>query len=276
MAIITLTTDFGTKDHSVGAVKGHILSEMPAVTIVDISHNISPFNILEAAYILKNAYHHFPAGTIHIIGVDSEPSPENKSLIVALNGHYFIGGDNGIISLIAENNSPDNIAEFNVPNLVRNSFPVLNNFCVVACHLARGGKLEVVGKPITKLKDVKDFEPRITNNGNSISGNIIYIDAYGNVVTNISKTLFEAYRNGREFEIIARREKLKKIYNSYNEFIDFDLSANQRKGDGDFIALFNTTGMIELAIYKSNLQGAGSAATLIGLKYQDLITINFL
>ena len=83
MAIITLTTDFGHKDHFVGAIKGTILSNLPEASVVDISHSISPFNIQECAYILKNAYRSFPAGTVHIVGVDSEQSEENQHIVGA-------------------------------------------------------------------------------------------------------------------------------------------------------------------------------------------------
>ena len=100
MSIITLTTDFGTKDHFVGAVKGTIYHELPDARIVDISHHISPFNITETAYILKNAYKSFPEGSIHIIGVDSELNAENKHIALKLDNHYFICPDNGVISLL--------------------------------------------------------------------------------------------------------------------------------------------------------------------------------
>ena len=90
MAIITLTTDFGEKDHYAGAIKGTIYSESEDFKIVDISHSIKPFNILEAAYIIQNAYKSFPKGTIHIIGIDSELNQENKHIAVKLDDHYFI------------------------------------------------------------------------------------------------------------------------------------------------------------------------------------------
>lgn len=276
MAIITLTTDFGIKDHFVGAIKGTILSNLPEVNIVDISHAISPFNIQECAYILKNAYRSFPVGTVHIVGVDSELSPENQHIAVLVDGHYFISANNGVISLITSEIAPDNIVEINIPDINHGSFPVLNVFVQVACHIARGGKLEVVGKSFKNLRELREFEPRISNDGKTISGNVIYIDNYGNVVTNIQRALFEAYRNGRNFEIIARTNKIKAIHDSYNGLINFDLDKGQRKGPGDALALFNSTGYIELAIYKSDLNTVGGAATLLGLGYRDTVTINFL
>ncbi|MEO9511086.1 MAG: SAM-dependent chlorinase/fluorinase [Flavobacteriaceae bacterium] len=276
MAIITLTTDFGLKDHFAGAIKGTILSNLPEVHIVDISHAVGPFNIQECAYILKNAYRSFPSGTVHLIGVDSELSMENQHIVVQVDGHYFIGANNGIISLIASDTTPEKIMEINIPNLKIGSFPVLDTFVPVACHIARGGKLEVIGKPFDTLKELRQFEPRITNNGKSILGNVIYIDNYGNVITNIQRSLFEAYRNGRDFEIAARTNKIKSIRESYNGIINYNLDKAQRKGPGDALALFNSAGYIELAIYKSDLNTVGGASTLLGLNYRDTVTINFL
>ncbi|MCR9263363.1 MAG: SAM-dependent chlorinase/fluorinase [Flavobacteriaceae bacterium] len=275
MAIITLTTDFGYKDHFVGAVKGTILGSLPEVNIVDISHAISPFNIQECAYILKNAYRSFPEGTVHIVGVDSELSPENQHIVVQVDGHYFVSANNGVISLITSEITPEKVVEIQLPNTQSGSFPVLNVFVQVACHIARGGKLEVIGKPFDALKELKEFEPRVSNDGRTISGNVIYIDNYGNVVTNIQRSLFEAYRNGRDYELTARTTKIKEIQKSYNGIINFDLDRSQRKGPGDALALFNSAGYIELAIYKSDLNSVGGASTLLGLNYRDIVTINF-
>ncbi|WP_036384371.1 S-adenosyl-l-methionine hydroxide adenosyltransferase family protein [Muricauda sp. MAR_2010_75] len=276
MAIITLTTDFGIKDHFVGAVKGTILSNLPDVTIVDISHAISPFNIQECAYILKNAYRSFPEGTVHIVGVDSELSPENQHIVVQVDGHYFVSANSGVISLITSEVKPEKVVEIRIPNVISGSFPVLNVFIQVACHIARGGKLEVIGRPFNELRELREFEPRIIDNGKTISGNVIYIDNYGNVVTNIQRSLFNAYRNGRDFEVSARTTKIKEIHTSYNGIINFDLDKNQRKGPGDALALFNSAGYIELAIYKSDLNSVGGASSLLGLNYRDTVTINFL
>ncbi|NNC34703.1 MAG: SAM-dependent chlorinase/fluorinase [Croceitalea sp.] len=276
MAIITLTTDFGYKDHFVAAIKGAILKEDSNTVIVDISHDIAPFNIQECAYILKNAYSHFPPGTIHIIGIDAEKSPENEHILVKVDGHYFIGSNNGVMSLITNEIRPEKIARIDIPNLDENSFPELEVFVKAACHLARGGTAEIVSKPFKELRQIKEFEPRVLDGGNTIVGNVIYIDNYGNVVTNIQKPVFEAYRKGRKFEIIARRVKINAIYNSYNGIINFQLEKNQRKGPGDLLALFNSAGFIELAIYKSDLNSVGGASTLVGLSYRDTITINFI
>jgi len=276
MAIITLTTDFGHKDHFVGALKGTIYKELSDAKIVDITHTVSPFNIQECAYILKNSYKAFPEGTVHIVGVDSEPTIENQHIAVLVDNHYFISANNGVISLITSEIEPEKVVEINIPNSIVGSFPVLDIFVKVACHIVRGGKLEVVGKSFDDLKELKEFAPRITNEGKTIVGSVIYIDNYGNVITNIRKSLFEAYRNGRKFEINARNRKINQIHNRYSDIINFDLGKNQRKGPGDLLALFNSSDYLELAIYKSDLNTVGGASTLLGLDYRDTIIINFL
>ena len=276
MAIITLTTDFGQKDHFVGALKGSIYKELPDAKIVDISHRINPFNIQECAYILENAYKSFPEGTIHIVGVDSEHTPENHHIAVLVDGHYFITANNGVIGLITSEIRPDKVMEIKIPNADEDVFPVMAIFVRVACHIARGGTLEVVGKPFDQLKDLRGFSPTVTDNGNKIVGSIIYIDNYGNVVTNIHKNFFEAHRKGRDFELNARTAKINKIHNKYSDIINFELEKNKRKGPGDKLALFNSSNYIELAIYKSDLNTVGGASTLLGLDYRDTVTINFL
>ena len=243
MAIITLTTDFGYKDHFVGAIKGSIYKELADARIVDISNEISPFNIPECAYILKNSYKSFPEGTIHIVTSEIEP---------------------------------DKVVEINIPNPEHGSFPVMDVFVKVACHIARGGTLEVVGKIFSNLKDIREFAPRITENGNGIVGSVIYIDNFGNVITNIERHTFEAYRKGRNFVLNARNKKITQIHNKYSDIINFDLEKSNRKGPGDLLALFNSSNYIELAIYKSDLNTVGGASTLIGLDYRDTITIDFI
>ena len=101
MSLITLTTDFGNKDHFVGSLKGALHNEIKNINIIDISHNVSPFNIIEGAYIIQNSYKNFPEGSIHIIGIDSEKTPDQNHIAMILDGHYFICANNGIMSLIS-------------------------------------------------------------------------------------------------------------------------------------------------------------------------------
>ncbi|MAO08446.1 MAG: hypothetical protein CL596_07030 [Alteromonas sp.] len=275
MPIVTLTTDFGEKDHYVGAVKGAIYSELESVRIVDISHSISPFHITEAAYIIQNAYHSFPKGSIHIIGIDSELNPENKHIAVLLDGHYFICANNGIISLLAAEIRPEKIVEINIHDRVESNFPVLDVFVKVACHIARGGTLEVIGKTIEQVKELKGIQPVVNSEGNQIIGNVIYIDNYGNVISNISQKLFEKTGKGRNFKIATRTAQFSKIYKNYSDAINFDLPPEKREEDGKKLALWNSSNYLELAIYKSNPRTVGSAATLFALDYWDTLTINF-
>ncbi len=275
MPIITLTTDFGEKDHFAGAVKGAIYSELPDVRIVDISHSISPFHITEAAYIIQNAYRSFPEDTIHLIGIDSELNPENKHIAVYLDGHYFICANNGIISMLASEIKAEKIVEINIHDRVETNFPVLDVFVKVACHIARGGTLDVIGKPITEIKEIRGLQPVVNTENNQIIGNVIYIDNYGNVVSNITRSLFEEVGKGREFTIQARRATFETIFTNYSDAINFELPADKREEDGKKLALWNSSKYLELAIYKSNPSTVGSASTLFGLEYWDTVSINF-
>ncbi|PID70212.1 MAG: hypothetical protein CSA39_02035 [Flavobacteriales bacterium] len=271
MAIITLTTDFGIKDHFIGAMKGAILSELPDANIVDISHNISPFNITETAYVLKNAYKYFPKGAIHIVDVDSELSPENEHIAVLLDGHYFVCTDNGVVSMISATIKPEKMVRISIHHTLTSH----SAFVKVACHIARGGKLEVVGNKTDTLKQLNEVYPHINPEGNQIVGTIIYIDNYGNVITNITKSVFNNVGKGRDFQINFRNQSIDKIFEKYNQVVNFDLPKEKRHDEGKKLALFNEAGYLEIAIYKSDVQTVGGASTLFGLAYRDTITVNF-
>ena len=274
MSIITLTTDFGEKDYFVGAIKGDIYSQLDT-RIVDISHGISPFNISEAAYVIKNAYQNFPKGTIHLIGVDSEKSIENIHVAILLDGHYFICADNGIMSMICTEITPKKIVEINIHHTVKKNNHGLETFVKVACHIARGGSLDIIGKTISHLKLTKAITPYVNDKKNQILGHVIYIDNYGNVITNITRSFFESCRKGRTFEISARQYKFNTIHETYNSIVDFSIPKNKRYSDGKRLVIFNTSGHLEIAIYKSNLQTVGGASSLLGLGYRSNITVEF-
>lgn len=275
MSLITLTTDFGTKDHFAGAVKGAIYTELPDAKIVDITHEITPFSITETAYILKNSYKSFPKGTIHIIGVDSELSEENKHIALELDGHFFVCPDNGLISMIALEINPTKIVEITIHDRVESSFPVLDVFVQVACHIARGGNLGVIGKEIHEYKKLIEIQPKVNQTQNIIVGGVIYIDNYGNVISNITKKMFQDIGKGRPFIITARRYSFKKIFNRYNEIVDYSEAIENRRNDGDRLALFNSAGYLEVAVYRSNLKTVGGASSLLGMDYRDTITVEF-
>jgi len=271
MSLITLITDFGIKDHFIGAIKGAIYSEFNAAKIVDITHQISPFHITEANYVLKNTYQNFPKGSIHIIDVDSEQSIENKLIALLLDEHYFICADNGVISMITSEFKPEKLVEITI-NENTNSSAI---FVKVACHIARGGTLDVIGKKISSFKQLKELNPLINAENNQISGSVLHIDNYGNVITNITKKLFQKIGKGRPFEISARKHTFNKIYQNYNAIVNYDTPLENRYDEGKKLALFNTGDYLEIAIYKSNLETVGGASSLLGLKYRDTITIRF-
>ena len=275
MSIITLTTDYGNKDYSVSELKAKIYNEISDVRIVDVSHNISPFNLTEAAYIIKSAYRHFPKESIHIIGIESELTPENAHIAMKFDNNYFIGADNGIFSMIIDDFKADSIVEINIHKNYNNTITANDVFVKVATHISRDGKLEVIGKKIDSIKEIKDIKPVISNDNNQIIGSVIYIDNYGNVVTNITEKIFNEISKSRAFTIYARNVKFDKIFNNYSDAIDYTIPKEKREEDGKKIALFNNLGYLELSIYKSNPSTVGSASTLFGLGYRDQISIHF-
>ena len=244
-----MITDFGTKDHYVGSVKGALYSELNDLRIVDISHSISPFNIIEAAYIIENSYKNFPIGSIHIIGVDSEKTPEQNHLVIKLDGHYFICADNGILSLLTTKIKPEKIININVHNEFPSTFSVLDIFVKIAAHIYRGGSIDLVGSKIKKLNELYNINPILNEKTNEIIGNVIYVDNYENVVTNITKKIFQDFGKSRNFEINARNYKFKQIVKSYSEAIRFDINKELRKEIGKKIALFNKSDYFDLSLY---------------------------
>ena len=170
---------------------------------------------------------------------------------------------------------PEKVVEINIHDRIESNFPVLDVFVKVACHIARGGTLEVIGKSITEIKQLTGIQPVMNPEGTQIVGNVIYIDNYGNVICNISKELFQKVGKGRDFKITARTANFSKVHTHYSEAINFELTSDKREEDGKKLALWNASGYLELAIYKSNPSTVGSASTLFGLAYRDSITVNF-
>jgi S-adenosylmethionine hydrolase len=275
MPIVTLMTDFGNKDYAVAAVKGAIISTVETPHIVDISHEIAPYNPTQAAYVLKNAYKTFPKGSSHILGVASEKTPENQHLAMLFDGHYFIGADNGIFAMIKGDLKSEKMVSINIHDKMPSTYPVLEVFVWVAAHISRKGTLEVIGKSVDKIKEIKELRPVINPNGDQILGAVIYVDNYGNVITNITRKIFNEVGKSRPFTIFARNVKFRNIYETYSDAIDFSIPKEKRNEDGKKIALFNDADHLELAIYKSNTQTVGSAQSLFGLEYRDSVTVKF-
>ncbi|HYH56986.1 MAG TPA: SAM-dependent chlorinase/fluorinase [Anseongella sp.] len=257
MAIITLTTDLGHKDFYQSAIKGAILSHLPDVNIVDISHQIAPFNVAQAAYVIRNAYRFFPPGTIHIIGVDAHYQSRPRYLALLHEAHYFIGPDNGIFSLLFDH-TPERIVELGIrPDPAFLHFPLLDIFVKAAGHLAAGGALGDLGNAVNDVNQRAFLQP--VHEPGLIRGSVIYIDSFQNVVTNITRRLFREVRNERPFELyFSRNESITEISNYYNEV-----------PEGEKLCLFGISGYLEIAINKGNASG------LLGLDIGDIVIIQF-
>lgn len=274
MSIITLTTDFGLKDHFVGALKGKIITEHPQAQIIDISHNVDLFNISEASYTINAAYNSFPKGSVHLIGVDSERTLENKHIAMQWNDHFFICADNGILSILTQKIVPQKIVEINIHDRLPEGASDMDVFVKVACHLSKGGAMSVIGKEISAIKEINELQAQVASDFNSIKGAVVYIDHFGNCVTNISRKLIQETGKGRPFEVKFGTKTIKNIHKSYS---DFKISERFTLKDyeGERLALFNEAGFLEIAIYKSNPSTVGSATSLLGLKFRDVVTIQY-
>lgn len=257
MAIITLTTDLGDKDIYQAALKGSIYKLLPTVNIVDITNNVQAFNVQQAAFILKNSYHYFPEGTVHLIGIDTVYSTYTRYLAIRHNNHYFVGADNGIFSLMFDN-GPDEIVEINImQDLKFLHFPLADIFVKAACHLANGGKLADIGLPVPGVEIKMNLQPVIEKN--LIKGVVIYIDAFQNVITNITKEFFNRVQQGRRFVLYFKRnETINQLSWHYNEV-----------PEGEKLCLFGISDHLEIAINKGNASG------LLGLNLGDSVIIDF-
>ncbi len=274
MSIITLTTDYGLKDHFVGALKGKILSEYSEAIIIDISHHIDAFNTVEASYIIGAAYSSFPKGTVHLIGVDMEFNKENQHIVMQWNDHYFIAADNGILSMLTQKIVPQKIVTINIHDRLPSGATDLDVFVKVACHIAKGGLLNVIGKEIKTIKQVTELQAVTATDGSSIKGYVIYIDHFGNAVTNISKKQFLEVAKGRPYEVVIRTKNIKTILPNYSAIASSD-KYPLKNYEGEKLAIFNEAGYLEIAIFKSNPSKFGSANSLLGLNYRDVINIVF-
>lgn len=265
--IITLTSDFGLKDHYVGALKGMIYTKLPHINIVDISHQISPFVIQEAAYVVSSSYYHFPEKTIHLILVDAEISSENRPVLVCWKNHYFLGTDNGILSLITYNQNLDAIISLPFEEGV----DATGFFVHIASLIVNGTSIFELGQEIGALKETHRLKAAVSDDNNRITGNIIYIDHYGNAISNISKKLFDQIRNGRNFEILFRSYRITQVYNSY-----IDYASEKHAEEGGKMAIFNQSGLLEVTLYRGSSRGGGTASILFGIEYESSISVRFL
>ena len=256
LPIITLTTDLGYKDFYVPAVKGYIWSQSPTANITDITHEIRPFRLDEASFILRGCFEDFPKGTIHIISVDSSRGQERRFIAAKALGHYFLCHDNGIISLVIDEQQIEEVVElpFETDDLI---FPLKKIFAPAAIKLAGSGDIKKLGKPLADYVRRANMRPLIE--GSIIRATVIYTDNIGNAIVNIDKDSFERVAKGRPFKInYNRAEYFDRIHTHYNEVLD-----------GERVCLFGTNGLLEIAINK------GSCASLLGIKTGHLIMVEF-
>ncbi len=255
MPVISLISDWNSADYYIGAVKGRILSSIPDAVIVDINHQIEPFNLIQAVYVLKNAYKNFPKGSIHIIAVNSETDEKRKHVIVKYDGHYFIGADNGIFFLMTEGQIEQLIEIEEKPT---GGFPELNIFADLACEILKNKDIEQLGKSKKELFRQLPMLPMYEES--KIIGKVIYIDSYHNVITNVSKDLFDEIGKNRSFKIFVQSNKsvITKINKKYNE-----------TENGELLAIFNSVGLLEIAIARAK------AAQLLSLDTKSEIRIVF-
>lgn len=264
--IITLTSDFGLKDHYVGVLKGAIYSKLPAVNLVDISHEISPFVLQEAAYVIGSAYHYFPEKTIHLVLADAEFTQEKRPILVMWDNHYFLSADSGILSLITADEKPQII----IALPFEENEDATELFIKAAVELVKGKSIFEMGEVITSLKEVQPLKAVVSEDKTKITGNIIYLDRFGNAISNISKDLFEELHKGRNFDILFRNYRITKIHNTYINY-----SSEKNAEVGGKLALFNRSGLLEIALYRGNQRSGGTASSLLGIEYESSISILF-
>ena len=263
MAIVTLTTDWGTKDHYLGSVKGILLKQIPDINIVDISHNIPPFDINQAAYVLKSCYRDFPDGTIHLIGVNSDASPKFPHVAIKIENQYFIGADNGIFSLIFDKKPDVIIALEIIQETEKYTFSTKDVFAKACQFIIEGKPIEELGYKRDELTKMMSFIPAIETDNEgliSIIGKVIYIDHYENTITNISKELFYEQGKKRRFSI------------SFNSFKNAITEISESYSDvniSEACALFDSNDMLEISVNQ------GNASSLLGLYRDTKIRITF-
>jgi S-adenosyl-L-methionine hydrolase (adenosine-forming) len=248
MPTITLTSDIGIKDYLVGALKGLLLSENPESLLIDITHELSPFNYPQAAYICRNAIRNFPPYTYHIILVNLFEHKPEKLLLAFHREQYILCADNGLLTMVLEE-SPEIVIGLPMEsNQIKDTLYCIKVFANAINGISRGLGLLELGEPDTLFHSKNHLRPLLGDNW--MEGQIIFIDNFENVVVNITRRQFEEQRKGRSFRIEFRRnEQIERISESYADV-----------PEGEKLALFNSAGYLEIAINK------GNAAGLFGLQ----------
>jgi hypothetical protein len=252
---ITLTSDFGIKDFYSAVVTGRLLSLKPDLRIVTVTHQIQPYNIYEASVIVRNTWSSFPDGTVHLVLVNSTSDHHVIQVAIQYKNHFFIGPDSGIFGLIFED-KPEKIIALGDSSETESTFPELELCTSAAVKLAEGAAIDTLGTSISALLDTVPFKPTIEKN--AIKGMVIYMDNYHNVITNITKKMFDKMNTSNKYTIRFGKYFTQKISPTYNY-----------APEGELVAVFGSTGLLEIALYKS------SAKSLLGIRVNDVVRIEF-
>jgi S-adenosylmethionine hydrolase len=255
MAIVTLLTDSGDTDHYVAAIKARIISINPGIRIEDLSHRIAAADIAHAAFVLRSVFRDFPKGTVHLAGVDAVGNRGDACIALQLEDHFFVGCDNGLFGLISDK-PHQHLVELNAINPITTTFPERDIFAPAAVKLASGVSITNLGKPMPTFKKMIDRQVKATKK--QITGTVIRVDNFGNLITNIPKDVFELLSNNKVYTIQFGGEKFRKVHTLYNQ-------AEQ----GECFIVFNSQGLMEIGIYK------GNASELLGLDYDSAVNITF-
>jgi hypothetical protein len=256
MALITLTSDIGRQDFLTGAVKGQLLQVSPEFKIVDISHELSPFNYPQAAYVCRNAIKNFPPKTFHIVLVNLFDKRPEHLLLIEHNDQYIGCADNGLITMILEETPQKMVALSLDPSEQKNTLYCSKIFAKAYQNILDGKTLEECGDPEVSIEVKNPLRPLLREK--YMEGQIIFIDNFENVIINITKEEFEEQRRGRSFKIVFKRDEIiEKISESYADV-----------HESEKLALFNSANYLEIAINK------GNAAGLFGLEgYSEKVSV---
>ena len=254
MALVTFLSDFGDQDYYVSAVKAKMLSINPQLNIIDISHTIEPYDLEHAAFVLRYSFREFPKGTVHLVGINTTGVMTHGYIGVKLEDHIFIGPNNGILSLLADQD-PGIMVQFADIHLRDTTFPTKDILAPIAAKVASGAAIHDFGGPLTNFKKLMSRQAKATKE--HIIGHVIRIDRYGNFITNISRDIFEKLNPGK-FSLQFGRETVSKLQTGYDQV-----------EAGDAYAFFNSLNLLEIGIHH------GHAGNLLGLKRDSVIYINF-
>lgn len=241
MSIITLTTDFGEADHYIACMKGVILQYVPDVTIIDVTHLIQPHDVVHGAFVLRQVCEHFPVGTIHVAVVDPGVGTSRRLIAARYEGQIVLAPDNGIVSLVHRDFNLDELRAVENQRLFRENisatFHGRDVLAPVAGNLARGVRFETVGPIIAELEILNLDRPTVLPNG-GIEGQVLYIDRFGNLISNIAQTdLVAAMGDAGAMNVFVGPLRIGPLRTTYGEV-----------APGEIVAIIGSTGMLEVAI----------------------------